>query len=522
MEQMRQDYERRLKEMGDSLNRLEAATAEAAARPGAASSAVPAAAEAGQAAAERVPGGAAAAPQQESRREYADELFRSTTESRDQVPAGEPNRALRERAEQVLQNFVDIAGYFRAGYGRDSEGGPQVAFQAPGALAKGRLGNEAENYGELIFSKNFYLPGAFSLRSSRDNGMPSDPIARFQVRLSMFDPYQAYADATATNFGLAEAWASIGNLSAGQPEMKLWAGNRFYQRYDIHIDDFFLYNMSGGGGGVEDIRSPLGKVDAAWIGQGSQSGFSDMPQPNPANQAGFSKTNLVLDLHDTPLPFGKGFFGLTWTRATSGLDANGYTAPNTTGAAFTFIHTSSRFADANSVNRFSIQYGSDAAKTFTSGFETYTTAAGTFIRPDAPGSYRFRITENLIMQPSPHFSFSPVLLYQLTNYKQYGGVERWYSAGARPIVHFNRYASLAFEPFLDWTGDESTHQSGYLTKATLAPQISLSNFFMSRPVIRGFFTYAHWSDGYVGQIGGLDYAHRDQGFTTGVQMETWW
>jgi maltoporin len=338
----------------------------------------------------------------------------------------------------------------------------------------------------------------------------------------MYDPYQAYADATATSFGLAEAWASIGNLSARQPEMKFWAGNRFYQRYDIHIDDFFLYNMSGGGGGVEDIGSRLGKVDVAWIGQGSQSGFSDTPQPNPANQAGFSKTNLVLDLHDTPLPGGKGFFGLTWTRATSGLDANGNTAPNTTGAAVTFLHTSSRFADANSMNRFSIQYGREAAKTFTSTFETYSTAAGTFIRPDANGSYRFRVTETLTMQPSPHFSFSPVLLYQLTNYKQYGGVERWYSAGVRPIAHFNRYASLAFEPFLDWTGDGSTGESGYLAKATLAPQISLSNFFMSRPVIRGFFTYAHWSDAYVGQIGGLDYAHHNQGYTTGVQMETWW
>ena len=67
--------------------------------------------------------------------------------------------------EKVLREYVDITGYFRAGYGRDDEGGPQVAFQAPGALAKGRLGNEAENYGELTIGKNFYLPGAFSLNA---------------------------------------------------------------------------------------------------------------------------------------------------------------------------------------------------------------------------------------------------------------------------------------------------------------------------------------------------------------------
>ena len=40
----------------------------------------------------------------------------------------------------------------------------RLPFRRPGAFAKGRLGNEAENYGEFIFSKNFYLPGAFALK----------------------------------------------------------------------------------------------------------------------------------------------------------------------------------------------------------------------------------------------------------------------------------------------------------------------------------------------------------------------
>jgi maltoporin len=41
-------------------------------------------------------------------------------------------------------------GDFRAGYGRNDQGGSQVGFQAPGAFATYRLGNEAENHGELI------------------------------------------------------------------------------------------------------------------------------------------------------------------------------------------------------------------------------------------------------------------------------------------------------------------------------------------------------------------------------------
>src|SRR4029077_20933282 len=44
--------------------------------------------------------------------------------------------------EQQVQSF-EFHGYFRSGYGGNSEGGQQVAFQAPGADAKYRLGNEA-------------------------------------------------------------------------------------------------------------------------------------------------------------------------------------------------------------------------------------------------------------------------------------------------------------------------------------------------------------------------------------------
>src|SRR5215470_9763103 len=52
--------------------------------------------------------------------------------------------------KQQLGTF-EFHGYFRSGYSLNSEGGQQVAFQAPGAGAKYRLGNEAETYGEFIF-----------------------------------------------------------------------------------------------------------------------------------------------------------------------------------------------------------------------------------------------------------------------------------------------------------------------------------------------------------------------------------
>ena len=61
---------------------------------------------------------------------------------------------------------------------------------------------------------------------------------------------------------------ALGSLAA-QPSMKFWAGLRYYRRHDIHINDFFFYNMSGGGGGVEDFELLFGKMALAWIGPGA-------------------------------------------------------------------------------------------------------------------------------------------------------------------------------------------------------------------------------------------------------------
>jgi maltoporin len=125
---------------------------------------------------------------------------------------------------------------------------------------------------------------------------------------------------------------------------------------------------------------------------------------------------------------------------------------------------SEKWLGESNMNKFYVQYGRGPAKTFTAGFETYTVNGGTFIRPDAPGSYRFRVAENLIFETGTHFSVSPMLLYQVTDYKQYGSLQHWFSAGVRPQVHFNKYVSLAREPFVDWTDNKQTNISDYCSR----------------------------------------------------------
>ena len=530
MEQLRRDYEHRLQSLEERLRKMETspATAGTTPTPPAAESAplrpVPAAA----ATASTVGTNAVAAARLaaiERGHAFAEEQFPPDAGTLDRDMLASTNQPLKERFEQVLQDFVDIGGYVRAGYGRDSQGGPQVPFQAPGALAKYRLGNEAENYGELVFGKNWYVPGIFSLDpKDRPDAAPSGPIAHAQVRLSFFNPYSSYNTGANTEFAVPEAWAAIGNIFKAQPTMKFWAGDRFYRRRDIYINDFYFYNMSGGGGGVEDFQLPFGKAAFAWIGNGSQSDlYTDIPpSPAPANKAGFSKGNWDLTLYDLPLPLGKGELAFVYAAADVGPDPNGISLPHTDGFAFTLLHQADPFFDEKGFNIFSVQAGNGPAKTFTSGFETFNFNRRSYIRPDPNDSWRFRVTEHFVVQSNPHFSIGPALVYQHTDFGNAYGSQDWFSTGVRPIWKINKYFSVAFEGGFDDVGNSSQGTSGNLWKVSLAPQVALGSQFFSRPVLRAFITYAHWSNAFVGQVGGQDYQTLNEGFTYGLQMETWW
>jgi maltoporin len=75
---------------------------------------------------------------------------------------------------------------------------------------------------------------------------------------------------------------------------------------------------------------------------------------------------------------------------------------------------------------------------------------------------------------------------------------------------------------VDWASSTQGGEGGTLGKLTIAPQVSIGNEFFSRPVLRAFFTYAMWTEGLQGEVGGLDYANQTSGWTWGVQMESWW
>ncbi|MCB1132627.1 MAG: carbohydrate porin [Verrucomicrobiae bacterium] len=515
LDALKNDYESRIEALETRIRELE----ENQARPAPAPSST--AMRGGGSASSRVP----APPPEEKTADDETALrleqsqrFRSPTEIREITTRGDWESPLGERIENVLEGFLDINGYFRAGYGRSDQDGPQRAFGIPG-FAKYRLGNEAENYGELAFEKTFFPAGFFRGGPSAQDG----PVAHMVYRLSFVNPYDDYGSSADTDFGAPELWGSIANVIPGMPDVKVWAGERFYRRHDIHINDFYFWDMSGGGGGIEDIPAGPGKLAFAWIGDGSESAiYSRAISPDPLNVAGFSKTNFDLRYYDWPFLGGKGEVGVVVSTTNSGVDSNGRQADDSTGAALSLVRTEEGFLDPQSLHKTSLQIGSGPAKTFTSSFETFSDATGTYIRPDPEESWRFRFTDQVVVKPADHFSVGGSFVYQFTDFGGNVDDQHWLSGGVRPIWHLNDVFSIALETGVDWVSDVPGGTGGTLGKITLAPQVSLGDQFFSRPVLRTFLTYALWDDDLKGSVGGPDYATETSGFTWGVQMESWW
>src|ERR1700733_999464 len=183
-------------------------------------------------------------------------------ENSDQVGAkfqgalpSEPTYDLLQEADEKIAKLkeqvgtFEFHGYLRSGYGLNGEGGQQVAFEAPGADAKYRLGNEAETYGEFIFVNNWINPN-----QSADVAWMKTEIM-IEANTSNSANSASFAGGLGNDqYRLREALVQAGNVFASQPHAEFWAGERYYRRQHIDIDDFYPLDLSGYGGGVEDLN----------------------------------------------------------------------------------------------------------------------------------------------------------------------------------------------------------------------------------------------------------------------------
>lgn len=419
-----------------------------------------------------------------------------------------------EKSENFSTGFdpdrFDYYGYMRAGYGVDEDGTKQTRFQAPGAPAAYRLGNEVDTYMETGFSY-------YHVSDEKEN----PPIfgTHFLLAYSTLDKNTGIElEGESGAVSLREAYATARNLYDSQPAMTFWAGQRFYRRHDIHINDFWWLDMSGYGGGIENYDAGFALVSFAWIGgttdkfTGGNDYIGDLEDTD--------KNNLDLRFTDIDLGIGLGNVWLNYSRYRLSATELDLTSKDGWSGGFWLVSELTEGV----TNTAAIQYGTGVA----ANFNSFSPSLRTGIAGEIPegtnvdDQERLRLLDVMDFDLGDHWSMQAIAVYQHDDLGLEGNADlKWYSLGFRPIYSFNSLYNLVIEAGYDYT-ELDTGEEGGLLKLTAATEVTPDIGFFSRPAIRFYLTYAKWSDEFRGLIGGKTHIDDTSGLAMGVQFESWW
>lgn len=374
---------------------------------------------------------------------------------------------------------VEGFGYLRAGVGFDLDGGDQGCFQLPGAEAKYRLGNECEIYVEPGLTLSFGEEG-------------TGPLYTLNFRTSMVAA--SLNDFDSVDFYGKEAWAGAQRiLGDGRfADAKIWTGHRFYKRADVHINDFYYWDATGTGIGIEGVDLGFAKGALAIFTHSAgdiRSAWAD----------GDVYTRVDARLEEIALSDAtKLTLGFDYRFADSGL-------AGTNDGAMLIAEMKHDVRQGGTLT-VALQAGWGAAHTLS--FTSDETAPSDWHAVRAVGQYLWNASEN--------FAIQGVALAQL-----HSDQDDWYSIGARPIWALGGDYYLAVEAGLDHVVPDigSARNLGKLT-AALEWKPAGPEFF-DRPVVRLYGTYAAWDSDVKAAGIAPGYSGRD-GFNIGLQVEHFW
>jgi maltoporin len=404
----------------------------------------------------------------------------------------------------------EFHGYFRSGIGV-SKGGGMVCFKNPGNFDyKFRLGNECETYGEFQFDEMVFKgKDGVEFKYTGMLGMATTQVGDFE---NLASPQNHIA--------LRQNW-----VGAKLPQLggaTIWLGKRYYHRNDIHMIDFFYWNPSNPGGGIEDVDLGIGKFAFALFANGNQ------PKSN----------TITSDIRVYGIPVNPG--GTIELGVDLGFVVDQPCTGGQTAGCLPAGSNRSRVSPLFVVQHF--QNG------FLGGFNKVAFEWGTGSQANADGSGNFgggtsddrqwRVVEHLTFQPVPEVSGSIVFTYQDIKNAAGGGRKGW-GAGIRPVFHVSEYFKVQGEFGYDsftakGVNGAADADASNLFKATIAPTLVAGGTYWSRPELRLFVTYATWNDAAQAASLASEVANRGSGIangafgsaksgaTVGAQVEAWW
>lgn len=459
----------------------------------------------------------------------------------------------------MAQDTFDIHGYMRSGVGRNSNGGEQATFYMAGtgdSVTGGpgyRLGNETDNYLELAIDVKAFEKGGTAFK------LHFRPAFRqyYSARDASSDAGGNVDGSMAANANqqiwIREAWGeATGIFGKDNPfaDASIWMGRRFYQRHDMHLRDFWYWNNSGDGFGIENVNVGVGKFHYAYIQHDTgnvATNWSNNGTGNDWNPTGILNTNVyningkvIVGAHDfrlTDIPL--------WTNGSLSV-------------GFQYNEAATRKSDPslnsqrNPGRQFILEYvqggllGGDNKVFLTKG------DGSTFYNWYNPNlstkNNWWEAMDILYIAPVSWFGMQACAIYRVQDSPGghpdgHGGwtdpeagtgafwsanhstTTKWTSLGARPTFFLTKHFSIAAELGYDSWKFDGEAKARMLFKKTIALQWSPQAAFWSRPQLRLFVTKANWNkeaNNWGDVAANVFGPGAQQGTTYGAQIEAWW
>ena len=372
-------------------------------------------------------------------------------------------------------NGVMLFGYGRGGFYSASGNDQKGQYQLGGDLQHYRLGNEGDNYIEFGIGKKWDMGGG--------------------LKWGTYYMPKVYNGAT----GTAQVYADITGLDF-DPDVSLWAGQRYHRIQDIHIlDNWLMQDGDNYGAGVDGIKiGEKAKLNLAMYTEGSSDNSN--ASANNARRANFQ-------LRDIPLnPGGR----LTLTGAT----LNGKFAIGNAGNALGLLHNQADFLLKGVNNSLFLQTSTGHAA-LSGEFYNLDNANGA-----QAGAKQNRVAEVVDWQVGKFggqalASYETVAPNNAAKYKDT-------SIGGRISYGLSRNTKLLVD-----VGITSRNIDGqatqHLNKGTLALAFSPDTNFWTRPEFRLYVSKFNWNSAAAAANAASFGANGQTNATTfGAQVEYWW
>ena len=411
---------------------------------------------------------------------------------------------------------VDTSGYFRMN-ANQAKGGQMTKWQVNNL---GRLGNEADDYGEFI--------------ARAEIAKVNDTTWTFQGQWQLFgDSDQNMNDKSFQN---NEAFLSVTGLFDWDKDAELWAGRRYLRQY-VGIADWYYSNYSGHGAGINNLQVGPGKASVFWSRVDRDERVSYVYNDGEVN-AGEQWKN------DEDEALGKVYYDYFNVDYTFGLwDGAELLVKETYGVASRQSGAVHSENDIGNNNRLNIElhvggadyWNSTGVEWFHGAISGVQSGGGAYVDVDEKGAnaksaHGYRLINQGYYKFNSSFGLEHVVSYGYAGGFKDDHHETLAKAVVRPTLKLTKMSKLVAElgTFRDASKDSNGDQSATNgQKYTLAYCITPdTDNLLFGPAIKFFVSYIH-ADNDGEQVKGItsfDDAYKDVKHNTlfGVQAEGWW